>query len=66
MRIRLTRSGLNVAGATRARGEEVDVDRDVATYLTSSGQAVLVREATIETMVAGPAETTTRRRRRGH
>lgn len=41
-RIRLTRSGLNVAGAVRVRGEEVDVPADVAAYLVPSGQAVLV------------------------
>src|SRR3712207_8157538 len=42
-RIRLTRSGLNVADAVRVRGEEVDVDRDVAAYLVESGQAELIR-----------------------
>lgn len=67
MRIRLTRSGLNVEGSVRSRGEEVDVDHDVATYLTSSGQAELVRESTIETAVITPGESThrTRRRERG-
>lgn len=66
-RIRLLRSGLNVADAVRVRGEEVDVERDVASYLTSSGQAELVRESTIETAVVEPGESThrTRRRERG-
>lgn len=43
-RIRLTRSGLNVAGAVRARGEEVDVDDNVAAYLVPSGQAVPIQQ----------------------
>jgi hypothetical protein len=38
--IRMTRSGLNIAGASRRRGEVVDVDSDVADYLCSSGHAV--------------------------
>lgn len=66
MRIRLTRPGLNVAGATRARGEEVDVDPDVAAYLVEGGQAVRVRSGgtVIETTMTGPDEATTRTRRR--
>lgn len=43
-RIRMTRSGLNVAGASRSRGEVVDVEPDVADYLCSSGHAVLMEK----------------------
>ena len=42
--IRLTRSGLNVAGAVRFRGDVVDVDDEVADYLCSSGQAARVSD----------------------
>lgn len=62
-RVRLTRSGLNIEGATRATGEEVDVPIEVADYLVPSGQAVLVRAAGIERTVTGPRETTSRARR---
>jgi hypothetical protein len=63
-RIRLTRSGLNIEGATRARGEEVDVPAEVAAYLIPSGQAVPVRGAPVEAEVVGPVETTSVRPRR--
>lgn len=63
-RIRLLRSGLNVAGATRSRGDVVDVERAVADYLVPSGQAELVRETAVEVAVSGPSETTSRSRTR--
>lgn len=35
----MSRSGLNVAGAVRARGDEVEVDDAVADYLVPGGHA---------------------------
>ncbi len=40
----MLRSGLNVAGATRPRDAVVDVDPDVAAYLTEGGHAATVVE----------------------
>lgn len=60
--IRLTRSGLNVAGAVRAHDEIVSVEEEVATYLCASGQAVRVgREVVVETVIRTVPETTDRR-----
>jgi len=57
--IRLTRSGLNVAGAVRAHDDVVTVEEEVAAYLCSSGQAVRVgREQVVETAVQVVLETT--------
>lgn len=59
--IRMTRSGLNVAGASRGRGEVVDVDNDVADYLCSSGHAVrAVEGARVAVQVAEEPRTAAR------
>ena len=64
VRIRMTRPGLNVSGAVRRAGEEVDVDREVAAYLVPGGHAELLRDHPVEATVTGPSETTSARSRR--
>ena len=50
--IRMTRSGLNIAGASRRRGEVLDVDVDVADYLCSGGHAVRATDEDVRLAVA--------------
>jgi hypothetical protein len=61
-RVRFARSGLNVAGATRARGDVVDLDAEVADYLCSSGQAVRVDDDHTEVAVTQDFTQTTAQR----
>jgi hypothetical protein len=55
----MARSGLNVAGAVRYKGDVVEVDDAVADYLCPGGHAE--RVAPLEGAVAGPPETTSNR-----
>lgn len=48
-RVRVRVSHLNIGGETRHRGQECQVDGDVASYLTSSGFAEIVRGERPET-----------------
>ncbi len=59
-RIRLLRSHLNVAGASRLRGDVVHVDDEVAAYLCAGGQAeqVEVIPVVVEVVATVPPETT--------
>lgn len=68
-RVRLL-AAMNVAGASRERGSEVDVDPDVASYLLEQHRVELVRgqqpatperAITIERAVTGPASRGRRR-----
>ena len=63
-RVRLL-AAMNVAGQSRQRGSECDVDPDVASYLLAQGRVVIVRGEQPETPErAAVAERTDRTRRR--
>lgn len=62
-RVRVRVSHLNVGGETRHRGQECQVDPDVAQYLTASGFVEIVRGERPETPEDARSVETTKRAR---